>query len=58
MQVDPVCHMDLDPAKAGAKSDYQGTTYHFCSMDCKQKFDANPQQYVREMASHGSGGKK
>ena len=44
--VDPVCGMQVDPAKAAGKSDYDGKTYYFCSKMCKAKFDANPSQYA------------
>ena len=39
---DPVCGMQVDPAKAAGTSQYQGQTYYFCSKGCKTKFDANP----------------
>ncbi len=43
---DPVCGMRIDPATAGdRKSTYGGTTYYFCSGDCRQKFDRNPEKY-------------
>ena len=44
---DPVCGMQVDPAKAAGMSQYQGQTYYFCSKGCKAKFDANPGQYVK-----------
>ncbi len=40
---DPVCGMDVDPAKAAGKSEYKGKTYYFCSDHCKKQFDANPE---------------
>lgn len=44
---DPVCHMTVDPAKAGdLKSDYKGKTYYFCNPSCKEAFDKNPQGYL------------
>jgi Cu+-exporting ATPase len=46
--VDPVCGMDVDPAKAAYKSEYEGTTYLFCTKDCKTKFDAQPSRFVRK----------
>lgn len=46
MEKDVVCGMQVDPEKAG-KSEYGGKTYYFCSVTCKKKFDANPQQYVK-----------
>jgi Cu+-exporting ATPase len=47
MEKDVVCGMQVDPAKAAGKSEYQGKTYYFCSNACKTKFDANPNQYMR-----------
>ena len=44
--VDPVCGMTVDPKRAAASSDHEGTTYWFCSKSCKQRFDANPASYV------------
>lgn len=47
MHKDPVCGMNVDPKRAAGKSDYRGTTYYFCSESCKQKFDQNPSEYVK-----------
>jgi YHS domain-containing protein len=47
MEKDPVCGMQVDRTKAAGSSEYQGSTYYFCSAACKKKFDANPGQYVR-----------
>jgi Cu+-exporting ATPase len=44
---DPVCGMQVDPAKATGTSECQGQTYYFCSKGCKTRFDANPGQYVK-----------
>jgi Cu+-exporting ATPase len=46
MGLDPVCKMEVNPATAEAQSDYGGQTFYFCSVGCKQKFDANPERYV------------
>ncbi len=43
---DPVCGMQVDPAKAAGTSEFQGQTYAFCSKSCKTRFDANPQAFV------------
>ena len=40
---DPVCGMQIDPAKATNKTEYKGKTYYFCSDYCKKSFDANPE---------------
>ena len=36
-------------AAAGRTSEYKGTTYYFCSDDCKQKFDKEPGQVRDEV---------
>jgi Cu+-exporting ATPase len=46
MEKDPVCGMQVDPAKAAGKSEYQGKTFYFCNAACKRKFDAKPEEYV------------
>jgi membrane fusion protein, copper/silver efflux system len=50
---DPACGMDLEPGDAkaaGRTSDYDGTTYYFCSDSCKRKFDADPARYLKRTA--------
>jgi Cu+-exporting ATPase len=44
---DPVCRMQVDPAKAAGQSQHQGLTFSFCSLKCKKKFDRNPAQYLQ-----------
>jgi len=53
-QRDPVCGMEVNPKDAAGKSQHQGQTYYFCSEDCKEKFDQNPQQYAKGQ-SKGAG---
>ncbi|MGV3515583.1 heavy metal translocating P-type ATPase [Luteitalea sp.] len=43
---DPVCGMEVDPAKAAGTSEYQGQTFYFCSRSCQAKFDATPDRFV------------
>jgi Cu+-exporting ATPase len=43
---DPVCGMDVTYETAQARSQYDGHTYYFCSLDCKEQFDQNPEKYV------------
>jgi len=45
---DPVCGMKIDPAKAKGKVEYKGKTYHFCSDDCKTKFEKDPAKYAEK----------
>jgi Cu+-exporting ATPase len=43
---DPVCGMELTYETAQARSEHDGQTYYFCSLDCKEQFDKNPEKYV------------
>ncbi len=56
MAIDPVCKMQVDPAKAVAKVDYAGQTYHFCSEACHKSFTADPQKYTGSAPHGGHGG--
>ncbi len=46
MVKDVVCGMEVDPAKAAAKTDHKGQTYYFCSQSCHEKFMADPAKYA------------
>ncbi|HEX7419332.1 MAG TPA: HAD-IC family P-type ATPase, partial [Thermoanaerobaculia bacterium] len=45
--VDPVCGMTIAPADAAGTSEYNGQTFYFCALDCKNKFDADPARYLQ-----------
>jgi Cu+-exporting ATPase len=51
---DPVCKMSIEDKEAFATSIYKGTTYYFCSKNCKQKFDSDPEAYIGGKASEAS----
>ena len=47
---DPVCGMTIETA--GSKSTiYDGHVYHFCSQDCREKFEAAPKSYMGAISS-------
>ncbi len=49
---DPTCGMEVDVARArsaGRTTQYQGKTYYFCSSSCKEKFENNPEVYLRKL---------
>lgn len=48
---DPVCGMAVSPTASSAASVHQGRTYYFCSRNCREKFEADPQQYAAAGAS-------
>jgi Cu(I)/Ag(I) efflux system membrane fusion protein len=59
MQKDPVCGMDVDKVKAAAEgrtSNYGGGIYYFCSDDCKQEFDRDPQRFLKKSPTAGKKG--
>ncbi|HWR51069.1 MAG TPA: heavy metal translocating P-type ATPase [Bryobacteraceae bacterium] len=45
---DPVCHMQIVPASAAGKYEYNGATYYFCSLPCMERFKADPEKYLGE----------
>ncbi len=50
MARDPVCNMDVQEPNAAGSTQHQGQTYYFCSTQCKQEFDRNPDKYVKKTA--------
>lgn len=46
---DPVCRMEISQRNAestGLKSEFEDTTYYFCSPECKKAFEADPGHYA------------
>ncbi len=43
---DPVCGMTVDLNKDKPRFDHEGTTYHFCSQKCHDKFADDPEHYI------------
>jgi Cu+-exporting ATPase len=43
---DPVCGMKVDPQTAEHRAAHEGQTYYFCSAKCREKFVADPKQYL------------
>ena len=48
MEKCPVCGMNIDRKDAPVEIAYQGKTYYFCSEECAQQFNENPQRYVTQ----------
>jgi Cu+-exporting ATPase len=49
---DPVCGMQVDPAKAAATRAHMGQTFYFCSAGCAKAFDADPHKYLGMKPQH------
>ena len=43
---DPVCGMQVDPAKTPHHANHAGIEYHFCAARCREKFIAEPAKYL------------
>jgi YHS domain-containing protein len=46
MAVDPVCGMQVNPATAAGKTEYQGRTYYFCGVACQRDFEEDPEKFL------------
>jgi adenylate cyclase len=46
LEVDPVCRMAIDPARAAARRLHEGVEYLFCSDRCALAFDGEPAAYL------------
>jgi YHS domain-containing protein len=43
--IDFVCKMKVEEENA-IKYEWNGKTYYFCSQECKEAFEQNPERYV------------
>ncbi len=44
--IDPICKMTVNVAEARYLSNYNGNTFYFCSLHCKEEFDGEPGRYA------------
>ncbi len=47
---DPVCGMTVDPVTSRHRFEHAGSTFHFCSAGCREKFAANPEEHLAQRA--------
>jgi len=47
--VDPVCGKEIEhrPTIPHITARYQGKFYHFCSIDCKDRFEKEPEKFAK-----------
>ncbi len=48
---DPVCGMDIEASTAAGKFVHDGQTYFFCHPTCRERFAANPLEYLSPTAA-------
>jgi YHS domain-containing protein len=46
--IDPVCNMTVEEEEAAANAEYEGKTFYFCSVGCKNDFEEDPQAFLRQ----------
>src|ERR1700736_472277 len=46
VEMDPVCGMKVEPARAAATVEHGGRNYFFCSRGCAEKFQRDPAKYL------------
>jgi Cu+-exporting ATPase len=46
--VDPVCEMEIEQEDAAATVEYLGEVFYFCSENCKEAFEEDPESYLEE----------
>ena len=44
---DPVCGMSVDPQTAKHRFAYRGQQYFFCSVRCRERFEAEPEKFLQ-----------
>src|SRR5258706_14120012 len=48
---DPVCGMVVVPERSAGAAEHAGKMYYFCSKHCVQKFQADPERFLRAPGS-------
>jgi Cu+-exporting ATPase len=48
MVLDPVCKMLVDESESDIKEGYEGRTYFFCSDECRERFQTDPEEYAEK----------
>lgn len=48
LETDPVCGMKVNKEKIQFSQTYKGSIYYFCSENCKEKFNQEPEKYHHE----------
>jgi YHS domain-containing protein len=51
MTVDPVCGMRVDEKRTEFQTQFAGKKYSFCSEECRQEFQADPDEYAEAAAA-------
>ena len=52
---DPVCGMQINPAGAAGTAGFRGETFHFCSKNCLETFQQEPEKFAKMTGTDSSG---
>ena len=60
MALDPICGMQVEEREGAQSAEYAGETHYFCSSDCLERFDSQPDLFTGgrgegQMADHDRG---
>lgn len=47
LEIDPVCRMAVEVDKAHSQVSHRGSTYTFCSAECRNEFDRAPERFAQ-----------
>jgi len=50
LDIDPICDMNVKGEPVAATFTYEGKTYGFCSMYCKETFEKDPKKHLDRVA--------
>jgi YHS domain-containing protein len=53
--IDPVCGMSVVHGEKNLVTVYNGKSYWFCAMACRETFEENPQKYLEPKCSKRKG---
>jgi NTE family protein len=56
LRFDPVCAMVISPGRARAKAEHRDVTYYFCSPNCRDRFEQEPELYLGNAHENATGG--
>ncbi len=45
LEIDPVCRMAVAPERSAGSLVYAGRRFHFCSLDCANRFSGEPERF-------------
>ncbi|MGA9535475.1 MAG: YHS domain-containing protein, partial [Desulfobacterales bacterium] len=43
---DPVCGMAVSDIDSALSHEFKGNRYYFCSQNCRERFEADPEKYL------------